>query len=85
VFSEGKGTPIKSLDSMHHGWVKGLAFDPIGRYLASQGRNGVKVWDMERDWALVTHERKAFERAPDAGFRFRWVLRGQLDMISACA
>jgi hypothetical protein len=36
-------SPAHKLSQQHHGWVKGLAFDPLGRYLASQGRNGIKV------------------------------------------
>jgi protein HIRA/HIR1 len=59
------------LSGQHHGWVKGLAFDPLGRYLASQGRNGVKVWDASRDWALVTHQKTPFDRAPETAFRHR--------------
>lgn len=69
--ADGRGRLVHSLEGQHKGWVKGLAFDPIGRYLATQGRNGVKVWDVSCGWALVTHQRRPFERSPDAGFRYK--------------
>lgn len=69
--ADGRGRLVHSLEAQHKGWVKGLAFDPIGRYLATQGRNGVKVWDVSCGWALVTHQRRPFERSPDAGFRYK--------------
>ncbi|KAF6253709.1 hypothetical protein COO60DRAFT_393877 [Scenedesmus sp. NREL 46B-D3] len=73
-------SPAHKLSGQHHGWVKGLAFDPLGRYLASQGRNGVKVWDASRDWALVTHQKTPFDRAPETAFKNRisWSPDGEL-------
>jgi WD40 repeat protein len=61
---------LHSLDNQHNGWVKGVAFDPMSTYLATQGRNGVKIWDVG-SWQQVSHQREPFQRAPDAGFRFK--------------
>lgn len=69
--AEGQGTLIHTIRNQHYGWVKGVAFDPVGRYLASHGRNGVKVWDVQKDWALAQHMKQAFERAPESAFRLR--------------
>eukprot|EP00883_Tetradesmus_obliquus_P001968 jgi/Sobl393_1/12080/SZX66567.1 len=73
-------SPAHKLSGQHHGWVKGLAFDPLGRYLASQGRNGLKVWDAEAGWACVTHQKTPFDRAPETAFRHRisWSPDGEL-------
>jgi protein HIRA/HIR1 len=74
VTADGAGSLLHSIRGAHHGWVKGLAFDPLGRYLASQGRNGVKIWDISADWAAAGHVRGPYERAPEAAFRFRCVI-----------
>eukprot|EP00775_Hariotina_reticulata_P005623 gene5623-5862_t len=76
VNSDGQGLLIHSIRGEHNGWVKGLAYDPLGSYLASQGRNGVKVWDV-RNWtgqgrpALVEHMQEPFERTPEMAFAHR--------------
>ena len=37
----------------HHGMAKGVAWDPIGRYIASQGDDrAVLVWE-SREWSLA--------------------------------
>ncbi len=36
----------------HEGFVKGVAWDPLGKYLASQGDDAVVVWRCE-DWQQV--------------------------------
>ena len=37
----------------HRGFVKGVSWDPIGRYLASQGDDhAVVLWE-QRDWTEV--------------------------------
>eukprot|EP00879_Flechtneria_rotunda_P030193 GHRR01032794.1.p1 GENE.GHRR01032794.1~~GHRR01032794.1.p1 ORF type:complete len:226 (+),score=42.48 GHRR01032794.1:270-947(+) len=71
VSPEGQGSLVHSIRQQHHGWVKAVAFDPVGRYLASQGRNGVKVWDLSREWALAGHIEEPFHKAPEAAFRLR--------------
>eukprot|EP00878_Enallax_costatus_P020499 GHUV01021675.1.p1 GENE.GHUV01021675.1~~GHUV01021675.1.p1 ORF type:complete len:228 (+),score=25.96 GHUV01021675.1:1786-2469(+) len=71
VTGEGQGSLIHTIRNQHYGWVKGVAFDPVGRYLASHGRNGVKVWDLQKDWALVQHMKQPFEKAPESAFRLR--------------
>ncbi len=36
----------------HQGWVKGVSFDPTGRYLATQGTDGcILLWSTS-DWSL---------------------------------
>lgn len=69
--ADGKGQLTHTISKEHMGWVKGVAFDPLGRYLATQGRDGVKVWDVQRGWALVNHCKQPFEQAAEVGFRFR--------------
>lgn len=71
ITAEGQGSVLHTIRHQHHGWVKGVAFDPVGRYLASQGRNGVKVWDLEKNWALTHHMKQPFEKAPESVFRLR--------------
>ncbi|KAF8066171.1 abcG22 [Scenedesmus sp. PABB004] len=72
VGPDGAAAPLHAIRrDVHNGWVKGLAFDPLGRYLASQGRNGVKVWDVAKDWAPVAHVRDVFDRAPEMAFKLK--------------
>lgn len=68
---DGSTTSTHAIPAQHNGWVKGLAFDPLGRYLASMGRNGIKVWDAQCGWALATHQQAPFERSPETTFRLR--------------
>ncbi len=47
----------------HQGVVKGVAWDPFNRYVASHGeKDGVFVWSVQDNWALVHKVREAMTR-----------------------
>lgn len=56
----------------HVGHVKGVAWDPLGRYLASQGDDGVRVWAAD-GWAPVAHISDYFKYASKSMFNLRCV------------
>lgn len=56
---------VRKLDA-HGGFVKGLVFDPVGQYLATQADdNSLKVWRTD-DWALQADITEPFVDAPKA-------------------
>ncbi|RXK39445.1 hypothetical protein M231_03278 [Tremella mesenterica] len=64
---------IRKLDS-HKGFVKGVTWDPVGNYLATQSDDKtVKIWNTE-DWSLVTSVERPFENSPSSTFfrRLSW-------------
>lgn len=66
----------------HNGMVKGLAWDPVGKYLATQGDGGeekaVVIWRV-RDWQMEGKTEKPFRNAPDETMflRLSWSPDGQ--------
>jgi protein HIRA/HIR1 len=56
--------------SEHVGHVKGVAWDPLGRYLASQGDDGVRVWAVD-GWTQVVHLAADFKYASKQMFNLR--------------
>jgi len=60
------------LVSGHVGHVKGVAWDPLGRYLASQGDDGVRVWAVG-EWTQVVHLAADFKYSSKQMFSIRWV------------
>lgn len=64
---------IRKIDS-HQGFVKGVTWDPVGQYLATQSDDRtVKIWKTE-DWSLVKEIKKPFEKSPANTFfrRLSW-------------
>src|SRR5258708_22194917 len=62
----------------HHGFVKGVCWDPVGEFLATQSDDrSVKIW-RTTDWQLEAEVRKPFEDSPGNTF-FR---RLRLSLIS---
>jgi protein HIRA/HIR1 len=64
----------------HVGFVKGVAWDPMGTYLASQGDDGVRVWrTASGGWAQVAHIEAPFSAASRTNFflRLSWTPDGQ--------
>ncbi|VDP86585.1 unnamed protein product [Echinostoma caproni] len=62
----------------HHGFVKGVAWDPIGRYLATQGDDvAVNVWRTS-DWQIEANIKKPFAKATGQSqvMRISWSLDG---------
>lgn len=56
---------VRKLDA-HAGFVKGLVFDPVGQFLATQADdNSLKVWRTD-DWALQADITEPFIDAPKA-------------------
>eukprot|EP00741_Cyanophora_paradoxa_P018977 tig00021108_g18320.t1 len=47
----------------HTGWVQGLAWDPLGKYLASQGADKTVIVWRSADWSAHEHVRKPFRNA----------------------
>jgi protein HIRA/HIR1 len=73
--------PYKLLRTItgHVGHVKGVAWDPLGRYLASQGDDGVRVWAVD-GWAQAAHMAAEFKFSSRQTFFIRWAkLVGWLD------
>ncbi|WVF73156.1 hypothetical protein IAT40_007975 [Kwoniella sp. CBS 6097] len=64
---------LRELD-LHQGFVKGVCWDPVGNFLATQSDDKtVKVWNTE-DWSLVQSVSKPFETSPQNTFfrRLSW-------------
>lgn len=60
-------TKLKTLN-LHHGFVKGLAWDPVGQYLASQADDkSLRIWRVA-DWEEEKVVRKPFEDAASSTF-----------------
>ncbi|KAG6333141.1 hypothetical protein ID866_5947 [Astraeus odoratus] len=64
---------IRKLDQ-HNGFVKGICFDPVGEFMATQSDDKtVKIW-RTTDWELEAEVRKPFEDSPGSTFfrRLSW-------------
>ena len=58
---------IVKLDQ-HQGFVKGVCWDPVGEFLATQSDDkSVKIW-RTTDWELEAEVRKPFEDSPGSTF-----------------
>ncbi|KAI0280436.1 WD40 repeat-like protein [Russula aff. rugulosa BPL654] len=58
----------------HHGFVKGVCWDPVGEFLATQSDDrSVKIW-RTTDWQMEAEVRKPFEDSPGSTFfrRLSW-------------
>lgn len=65
---------LRKLD-MHQGFVKGVCWDPVGEFLATQSDDkSVKVW-RTTDWGVEATITKPFEDSPGSTFfrRLRFV------------
>jgi WD40 repeat protein len=52
----------------HRGFVKGVCWDPVGEFLATQSDDrSVKIW-RTTDWELEAEVRKPFEDSPGSTF-----------------
>jgi len=57
--------PLVAVLRGHRAWAKGVAWDPIGRYIASQGDDrSVLLWSTS-DWTLVRRVEAPFQRATE--------------------
>jgi len=61
----------------HHGFCKGVSWDPLGTYLATQGDDGVRVWRVE-GWSQVAHFKSHFTYASQQTFSLRCGWAGEL-------
>jgi WD40 repeat protein len=69
----GHAECIRRLDG-HQGFVKGVCWDPVGEYLATQSDDKtVKIW-RSTDWGLEVTVSKPFQSSPGSAFfnRLRW-------------
>lgn len=72
-------SPRQSLNG-HTSYVRGLAYDPIGRYLISSGSdNRIIVWDIENDYSILRVLEEPLRNSPDNGIyrRISWSPDGQ--------
>ena len=70
---------LRKLD-LHQGFVKGVCWDPVGEFLATQSDDrSVKIWKTS-DWSLEAEVKKPFEDSPGSTF-FR---RLRCDVLSSC-
>lgn len=59
---------LRRLDN-HQGFVKGVSWDPVGEFLATQSDDrSVKIW-RTTDWELEAEVKKPFEKSPGTFFR----------------
>lgn len=59
---------LRRLDS-HQGFVKGVCWDPVGEFLATQSDDrSVKVW-RTTDWEEEAEIKKPFDKSPITFFR----------------
>eukprot|EP01080_Neovahlkampfia_damariscottae_P005265 gene5265-8883_t len=81
IYDISQKTRIKTLEG-HTSHVKGLSFDPIGKYLISQGADKkVIVWNVN-NWDKVKEITEPFEKSVDAiFFRFNWSPNGEYIFI----
>lgn len=64
---------IARLDNAHNGWVKGVVFDPVGQYVATQADDQTLRVFRTSDWQLVQRFTEPFEEAPSSTFaRLDW-------------
>lgn len=66
---------LRKLDQ-HQGFVKGVCWDPVGEFLATQSDDRtVKIWKTT-DWSLEAEVTKPFEDSPGSTFfrRLRYVI-----------
>ncbi|KAL1412113.1 HIR complex subunit [Vanrija albida] len=64
---------LRTIDA-HQGFVKGVTWDPVGNYLATQSDDKtVRIWNTD-DWKEVQVVRKPFEMSPQSTFfrRLSW-------------
>ncbi|KAL1924204.1 uncharacterized protein VTP21DRAFT_7239 [Calcarisporiella thermophila] len=62
----------------HRGFVKGISFDPAGKYLATQSDDRtVKIWQTS-DWTVTADITEPFSKSPNATFfqRLSWSPEG---------
>ncbi len=78
IWDASNGLCVRVLEG-HAGHVKGVAWDPFDRFLASQGDREVIIWRLE-DGAKVATIDGPFKNAPIASFALRpaWSPDGQL-------
>lgn len=58
---------IRKLDQ-HNGFVKGVCFDPVGEFMATQSDDkSVKIW-RTTDWEVEAEIREPFEDSPGSTF-----------------
>lgn len=58
---------LRKLD-LHQGFVKGVCWDPVGEFLATQSDDrSVKIWKTS-DWSLEAEVTKPFEDSPGSTF-----------------
>nr|XP_018260715.1 uncharacterized protein I303_06430 [Kwoniella dejecticola CBS 10117]OBR82873.1 hypothetical protein I303_06430 [Kwoniella dejecticola CBS 10117] len=64
---------LRKLD-LHQGFVKGVCWDPVGNFLATQSDDKtVKIWNTE-DWSLIQTISEPFKTSPQSTFfrRLSW-------------
>ena len=58
---------LRKLD-LHQGFVKGVCWDPVGEFLATQSDDRtVKIWKTS-DWSIEAEVKKPFEDSPGSTF-----------------
>ena len=58
---------LRKLD-LHQGFVKGVCWDPVGEFLATQSDDrSVKIWKTS-DWSIEAEVKKPFEDSPTSTF-----------------
>lgn len=70
----------KRILSGHDSFVKGLSYDPVGRYLLSSGSdNRIIVWDAENEYSILKILDEPLRNAPDKTIfrRISWSPDGQ--------
>lgn len=51
------------------GFIKGVAWDPIGKYIATHSVNAVRLWKVE-NWSLASEIKVPFEKSLDEAMSY---------------
>ncbi|KAF5838057.1 WD40-repeat-containing domain protein [Dunaliella salina] len=85
LIASGSDSKLVTVLEGHHGYVKGVAWDPFNMYIATQGENdGIFIWRVS-DWSCVAKVKTQFSSSADNSMhtRLSWSPDGQ-NIVGTC-